>query len=119
MQPRRRSTDLVAVDAGLPVGWISFGPYRGEAPGLERAGEIYAFYIRPELIGQGVGRTLLSETHTRMEAERFRTSALWVLSANKPARRFYERADYEADGGTQDDVYAETTLTELRYRRAR
>ncbi|MFJ8312097.1 MULTISPECIES: GNAT family N-acetyltransferase [unclassified Streptomyces] len=116
--PRRKSTDLLAVDAGLPVGWISFGPYRGQAPGLERAAEVYALYIRPELIGQGIGRTLLSETHARMAAEPFQSSALWVLSENENARRFYERAGYEADGGAQDDAYDATTLTELRYRRA-
>ncbi|WP_329468122.1 GNAT family N-acetyltransferase [Streptomyces sp. NBC_01431] len=116
--PSRKSTELVAVDAGAPGGWISFGPYRGQLPGAERAGEIYAFYVRPEMIGQGIGRALLAQAHTRMAAQRLQASALWVLGDNQQGRRFYERAGYEADGGTQDDVYDDTTLTELRYRRA-
>ncbi|MEU9085423.1 GNAT family N-acetyltransferase [Streptomyces sp. NPDC048357] len=60
---------------------------------------------------------LLDEAHSRMEGQGFETSALWVLHDNQRARRFYERAGYRADGATQDDVYDEVTLTELRYRR--
>ncbi|MEU9304731.1 GNAT family N-acetyltransferase [Streptomyces sp. NPDC048269] len=116
--PPRQSTDLVALTSGDLVGWISFGPYRGQVPGAGRAGEIYAFYVRPDLIGQGVGRTLLSEVHSRMEEQRFQTLVLWVLGDNQQARRFYERAGYQPDGGSQDDVYGDTTLTELRYQRA-
>ncbi|MFD8984766.1 GNAT family N-acetyltransferase [Streptomyces sp. NPDC059564] len=117
-RPHRQSTDLVALDSGGLVGWISFGPYRGQPHGAGRAGEIYAFYVRPDLIGRGVGRALLGEVHARMEEQRFRTSALWVLGDNQQARRFYERAGYRPDGGTQEDVYDDVTLTELRYRRA-
>ncbi|MFF3731039.1 GNAT family N-acetyltransferase [Streptomyces sp. NPDC002476] len=131
-RPRRRSTDLVAVDAAdVPVGWICFGPYRGrssaagreEASGWEEeAGEIYALYVRPDLIGRGAGRALLAEAHALMgldeRGQGFRTVVLWVLEANRRARRFYERSGYRADGGTQDDVYDDVTLTELRYRHA-
>ncbi|MFE0849109.1 GNAT family N-acetyltransferase [Streptomyces rochei] len=116
-QPGRESQDLVALGDRGPVGWICFGPYRGEMPGLERAGEIYALYISPDLIGQGIGRLLLGETHAQMKGQGFETSALWVLSDNQRARRFYERAGYQADGVTQDDVYDGITLTELRYQR--
>lgn len=117
-RPLRQSTDLVALDSGDLVGWISFGPYRGQAAGAGRTGEVYALYVRPDLIGRGVGRTLLGEVHARMEEQRFQTSALWVLDDNQRARRFYERAGYQPDGGTQEDDYDGVTLTELRYRRA-
>ncbi|WP_335934829.1 GNAT family N-acetyltransferase [Streptomyces sp. PTD5-9] len=122
--PRRRSTDLVAVDAAdAPVGWICFGPYRGRPSAArweEPAGEIYALYIRPELIGHGVGRALLVEAHARMgdPARGFRSVFLWVFEDNRRARRFYERFGYRADGETQDDVYDDITLTELRHHRA-
>ncbi|MEN8656172.1 GNAT family N-acetyltransferase [Streptomyces sp. 21So2-11] len=116
-QPLRKSRDLVAhADRGL-AGWICFGPCRGEMPVLGRAGEIYALYVSPDLIGQGIGRRLLGEAHTQMKSQGFEASALWVLSGNQRARRFYERAGYQADGATQDDVYDEITLTELRYLR--
>jgi ribosomal protein S18 acetylase RimI-like enzyme len=116
-QPGRTSRDLVALGDGGPVGWICFGPYRGEMPGLEKVGEVYALYISPDLIGQGIGRTLLGEAQAQMKGQGFETSALWVLCDNQRARRFYERAGYQADGAAQDDVYAGTTLTELRYQR--
>ncbi|MFG2562974.1 GNAT family N-acetyltransferase [Streptomyces sp. NPDC048496] len=116
-RPRRQATDLVAVDGGAPVGWASFGPCLSQRPGEGRAGEIYALYVRPDLIGQGVGRTLITNAHARMENLQFPISVLWVLHDNHRARRFYECAGYKPDGETQDDVYDEITLTELRYQR--
>ncbi|MDX3534545.1 GNAT family N-acetyltransferase [Streptomyces sp. MB09-01] len=117
-QPHRESRDLVAVGDRGPVGWVCFGPCRGRAPGARPVGEVYALYVSPDLIGRGIGRRLLGEAHTRMRDRGFATSALWVLRDNQRARRFYERAGYLADGSTQDDVYDEITLSELRYRRA-
>ncbi|WP_330242593.1 GNAT family N-acetyltransferase [Streptomyces sp. NBC_00525] len=116
-QPGRESTDLVALGDRGPVGWICFGPYRGETPGPERVGEVYALYIAPDLIGRGIGRTLLGEAHARLKAQAFEASALWVLRDNQRARRFYEQAGYRADGATQDDTCDGATLTELRYHR--
>ncbi|MFE6840971.1 GNAT family N-acetyltransferase [Streptomyces sp. NPDC057705] len=116
-QRGRESKDLVAVGDRGPVGWICFGPCRGRLPGARRVGEVYALYVSPELIGRGIGRILLSEAHARMQDQGFEASALWVLRDNERARRFYERAGYQADGTTQDDVYDEITLSELRYRR--
>ncbi|MEV7543588.1 GNAT family N-acetyltransferase [Streptomyces sp. NPDC089915] len=117
-RPERTSRDLVAVGERGPVGWISYGPWRGEAPAAPGAGEVYALYAAPELIGTGIGRRLLDEAHARMRGEGFEASALWVLAGNERARRFYERAGYRADGEAQDDPYDGIVLTELRYLRA-
>ncbi|MFC9824304.1 GNAT family N-acetyltransferase [Streptomyces erythrochromogenes] len=117
--PGRESGDLVAVGDRGPVGWVCFGPSRGEVSGVTgRVGEVYALYVAPDLIGTGIGRGLLTEAHAAMTGRGFETSALWVLQDNLRARRFYERAGYRADGATQDDVYDDVTLSELRYRRA-
>ncbi|MFB8395817.1 GNAT family N-acetyltransferase [Streptomyces yangpuensis] len=116
-RPGRESRDLVAVGDRGPVGWVCFGPPRSGIPGDGRVGEVYALYVAPDLIGTGVGRGLLDEAHAAMKGQDFETSALWVLQDNRRARRFYERAGYRADGGTQDDVYDDVTLSELRYRR--
>ncbi|MFJ3235942.1 GNAT family N-acetyltransferase [Streptomyces sp. NPDC086787] len=116
-QPGRPSRDLVALGDRGPVGWICFGPWRGEVPGLGRVGEVYALYVSPDLIGQGIGRRLLEEAHAQMKSQGFEESALWVLADNQRGRRFYERSGYQADGATQDDSYEEITLTELRYQR--
>jgi ribosomal protein S18 acetylase RimI-like enzyme len=116
-QPGRQSRDLVALGDHGPVGWICFGPCRSEVPGPGRAGEVYALYVSPDLIGQGIGRRLLEEAHGQMRSQGFGASVLWVLADNRRARRFYERSGYQADGATQDDAYDEVTLTELRYQR--
>ncbi|MFI8438908.1 GNAT family N-acetyltransferase [Streptomyces sp. NPDC079020] len=116
-QPRRKSRDLVALGERGPVGWICFGPCRSEVPGARRMGEVYALYVLPDLIGQGIGLRLLGEAHTQMKIHGFEVSALWVLCDNQQAGRFYERAGYQADGAVQDDVYDEITLSELRYQR--
>lgn len=115
--PRRLSTDLLAVEADGPVGWISFGPSREPVPGgVAPVGEVYALYVLPELTGRGLGRALLDAAHQRLRQREFGMSALWVLSENHLARYFYERAGYEADGGTQADAYDGTILSEVRYR---
>ncbi|MBP2402501.1 GNAT family N-acetyltransferase [Streptomyces syringium] len=113
---RGQALDLVAVDDGAgPVGWASLGQYRGE--GEERPGELYALYVRPDVIGTGVGRLLLQEVHRHAAARRFDSMLLWVLRDNPRARRFYETAGYTADGAVQSDPYGEVELTEVRYRR--
>ncbi|MFC9584264.1 GNAT family N-acetyltransferase [Streptomyces yangpuensis] len=116
-RPGRESRDLVAVGDRGPVGWVCFGPPRGGIPGAGRVGEVYALYVAPDRIGTGIGRGLLDAAHAAMKGQGVETSALWVLRDNLRARRFYERAGYGADGGTQDDVYDDVTLAELRYRR--
>ncbi|MFE1408930.1 GNAT family N-acetyltransferase [Streptomyces sp. NPDC058770] len=116
-QPGRQSRDLVALGDRGPVGWICFGPCRSEVPGPRRLGEVYALYVSPDLIGQGIGRRLLEEAHGQMKSQGFASSALWVLSDNQRARRFYEGSGYQADGTSQEDAYDEITLTELRYQR--
>lgn len=116
-QPGRESRDLVALGDSDPMGWICFGPCRSEIPALGRVGEVYALYISPDLIGQGIGRILLGEAHAQMKSQGFEASALWVLRDNQRAQHFYERAGYQADGAAQDDVYHGITLTELRYQR--
>ncbi|MEU6295233.1 GNAT family N-acetyltransferase [Streptomyces erythrochromogenes] len=116
--PDRESADLVAVAEHGPVGWVCFGPARGEVSGAAgRVGEVYALYVAPDLIGTGIGRGLLGEAHAALKGRGFEASALWVLQDNLRARRFYERAGYLADGATQDDVYDDVTLREFRYRR--
>ncbi|WP_327255794.1 GNAT family N-acetyltransferase [Streptomyces sp. NBC_01244] len=110
--------DLVAVDEdGVPVGWICFGPYRGETD-APIPGEVYAVYVEPTLMGRGIGRALLDAVHDHTEAKQFETMQLWVLRDNSRARRFYEAAGYAADGAEESEMYGDVAATELRYRRS-
>jgi ribosomal protein S18 acetylase RimI-like enzyme len=104
-------------DGSAVVGWAAYGPYRGEETGSE-TGELYALYVRPERIGTGVGRALISEV-VRQSAELGRRRlALWVLVDNTRARRFYAAAGFAPDGAEAKDLYAGTELREVRYVRA-
>ncbi|MFI2205468.1 GNAT family N-acetyltransferase [Streptomyces sp. NPDC020192] len=117
-RPKNGTTDLVTVDAGGGVvGWACLGPCRGARPSTT-TGELYALYVQPSLIGSGIGRTLLDAVHARALGHPFDDMMLWVLTDNTPARRFYERAGYLADGAVQADEYDGVSVPELRYRRA-
>jgi ribosomal protein S18 acetylase RimI-like enzyme len=125
--PYRRT--LVAVGGARPaiVGYASFGPERTVAtafpsqpppdngrpapaapaagsltPGGQagHVGELYALYVTPAWWSTGTGRALMDSVLAALEAERYRRVVLWVLADNARARRFYERAGFAADGGT-------------------
>ncbi|MFI0741024.1 GNAT family N-acetyltransferase [Streptomyces sp. NPDC021100] len=96
------------------VGWACLGPCRDDdvpAP----AGELYALYVRPALVGTGVGRALCAGA---LEGARERGDArlgLWVLRENARARRFYARAGFAADGAERVDVVEGEPVVEVRY----
>jgi GNAT superfamily N-acetyltransferase len=114
-----RAENLVALDAdGAEVtGWACHGPNRGEPDGSAN-GELYALYVRPDLIGGGVGRALMDTVLVRAADRRFSRLLLWVLADNARARRFYEHAGFAPDGVEQTDDYDGVPLRELRYVRA-
>jgi GNAT superfamily N-acetyltransferase len=72
------------------------------------SGEVAAIYVLREAQGQGAGRRLMAAMARRLIAEGERSMALWVLEANAPARRFYERLDgrliAERTDGTDREV---------------
>lgn len=111
-------TNLVAEGPhGAILGWAAFGPAtstdpEGTAPD---EGELYALYARPDVIGTGVGRALLTEVLRRAPYPAVR---LWVVEGNDRARRFYERAGFGPDGGVLVEYADGSPVPELRYRRA-
>lgn len=113
----RHRLDLVATVDGAVVGWACLGPSRAAPPPATGTGELYALYLRPPVIGTGVGRALLHAVHTHAVHRGFEQMVLWVFQDNHRARRFYERAGYLADGGVHHEGYAGVTLADLRYHR--
>lgn len=63
-------------------------------------GELYALYVTPAWWSAGAGRALMGSVLAALEAERYRHVVLWVLADNARARRFYGRAGFAPDGGT-------------------
>ncbi|MFD7231682.1 GNAT family N-acetyltransferase [Streptomyces sp. NPDC059881] len=107
---------LVAEAAGEVVGWGCYGPYREEDT-TTGDGEVYALYVRPERIGTGVGRALLTGLLSRAEADGRPALLLWVLKDNARARRFYEKAGFTADGAQEPFEVGGAVVQEVRYGR--
>lgn len=102
---------------GAVLGWAAFGPAtttdpEGTAPD---EGELYALYARPDVIGTGVGRALMTEVLHRAPYPAVR---LWVVEGNARARRFYERAGFSPNGGVLVEYADGSPVPELCYRRA-
>jgi len=96
--------------AGVPGGPLT-------ADGLAGlVGELYALYVAPAWWSTGTGRALMGHVLTALRADGFPRAVLWVLADNARARRFYERAGFTPDGGT--NVLAGLGgVLELRYAR--
>ncbi|MFH8495918.1 GNAT family N-acetyltransferase [Streptomyces coeruleorubidus] len=110
--------NLVAEDTGGEVvGWACHGPYRGGEVVTGDA-ELYAIYVHPAHLGQGAGQALLAESVVRCAATGHGRLLLWVLKENGRARRFYERAGFEADGAEEPFEVDGVTVPEVRYVRA-
>ncbi|MEU5241409.1 GNAT family N-acetyltransferase [Streptomyces lydicus] len=116
--------DLVAKAAGEVVGWASVGPARDPdiAPDAEElpaprptAGELFALYVTPQLIGTGVGRALMAAGTDLARAKGFRALYLWVVRGNTRARRFYERAGFVPDGAEEAYEVGGRSVPEVRY----
>jgi RimJ/RimL family protein N-acetyltransferase len=84
-------------ERGRVVGFAGYGPpEHSDEP--EGTGELYAIYLREEVVGTGVGEELFEEAVEGLRAAGYRRAILWVFEANPRARRFYERAGWRWDG---------------------
>ncbi|MEO7663693.1 MAG: GNAT family N-acetyltransferase [Candidatus Limnocylindrales bacterium] len=98
------------------AGYALAGPCRDDDG--DSLGEIEAIYLDPEVRGRGLGRPLLEAAAVALRAAGFRIHVLWVLTANDPARRFYERAGFSTDGASRMLDFDGTPIQEIRYRRS-
>jgi ribosomal protein S18 acetylase RimI-like enzyme len=104
--PPRRSTVLVAQDGDEAIAGIAAaGPSRD--PG-DDGGELYALYVHPDRWGQGHGQALDGAARHHLSDAGFGGAILWVLEANERARRFYERAGWDAEGERRHHLGATT-----------
>jgi ribosomal protein S18 acetylase RimI-like enzyme len=78
----------VAEDGDRIVGFAAGGPVQHPDPVY--TGELYAIYLLASHQRLGIGRRLVAAVAAALDAGGHRTMLLWVLTANEPARRFYE-----------------------------
>src|SRR5918999_4630796 len=95
--PAPGSGVLVAEDRDGIVGFASFDRSRDEDAD-ETTGEVPAIYLPPTVVGTGVGRRLFAAATDALRRAGYRRATMWVLEANRRARRFYERAGWGWDG---------------------
>lgn len=112
----RSETILVAEIDRRVVGFASGGPSRDEDPDAAPA-EVYAIYVEPPAWGRGAGRLLLERLEEVLRGSSFEEATLWVLEDNPRARRFYEAAGWEFDGGREVFSRAGVDAWEMRYRK--
>ena len=111
-----RRTAVVESEAHCLIGWASYGKSR-EA--LDYAvGELYAIYVGHEHWGTAVGRNLLQHVIDGLSQLQLTGMTLWVLERNRRARRFYEKAGFQANGATKTVSIGGRELTEMRYSRS-
>jgi ribosomal protein S18 acetylase RimI-like enzyme len=106
-------TFVIAEDRHGLVGFAITGRSRDEPPAAEA--ELFAIYLDPDRIGHGLGTTLLLHAVDELVARGVDGVSLWVLEANTPARRFYERIGFAADGTVKVFDAGGTPLSEVRY----
>jgi ribosomal protein S18 acetylase RimI-like enzyme len=100
------------------LGFIAFGPAADEhASPPPGAGEVYSIYLRRRAAGSGVGRELFLAAERGLVEHGFTVAVLWVLEANRRARRFYEIAGWQPDGPRGEHRFGELSLPIVRYRR--
>ncbi len=89
----RPGETLVAEEDGRVVGFVNYGPDRGD----ESVAEIYAIYVHPDRWGSGTADALFTAALDALPHSEIR---LWVLAENQRAQRFYARHGLRANGET-------------------
>lgn len=99
------------------VGFSSYGPERERARGFTGRGEVWAFYLHPDVWGSGTGGEMIDHVELRLRAEGFAEAVLWVLNDNPRARAFYEKFGWSSTGITADFDYYDLKVPEVEYRK--
>ena len=89
----------IAKDGERVVGFVDFG------------GEVYAIYVLKEYYGKGIGYALMKRAFDALSE--YPQTAVWVLTGNERAIRFYKRCGFEFDG-EKKEIELGTPATEAR-----
>jgi ribosomal protein S18 acetylase RimI-like enzyme len=105
---------FVAECAGQITAFATVGQCR-DVDGTPTTGELYALYVAPGAMNQGVGSGLISFGQKHLLDHNFTRATLWVLESNQRARRFYESKGWAADGLTRSEEIGGVAIPEVRY----
>ncbi len=100
----------------LVVGLLTIGAARDADVDVHRTGEIWGIYLSPNYWRKGIGRQVVREAETMLQARGYATIILWVLEKNHQARQFYEAMGFSPDGASQEINWG-VPLQAIRYRK--
>lgn len=94
--PTARHRVLVAHELGRVVGFVATAP--SEDPDAEPTdGEIVAFHVDPDALGEGHGSRLLAAAIDTLRADDFSHARIWLVVGDDDLRRFLEPAGFATD----------------------
>jgi len=88
------------IENDVMIGRLIFNKCRDEDK-LD-AGEIGAIYLIAEHWDKGYGKQMLEFALSELSKAGYEEIVIWVLEANKRARRFYEKHGFVQDGTTKE-----------------
>lgn len=112
---------LVPVIDGRVVGFGHVGDENVGERERSGRGEIYGFYLHPDVCGSGAAALLVEACEASL-AEHFQRAVLWTQLATPRSRRFYEKVGWTCGDG--DEVVTDTwdltgePVTVVQYRRS-
>ena len=111
--PRSSMCNLIESVDGSIVGYADVGPSR--SGDVDVSGELYAIYLHPDRIGEGLGRPLIAAARRALVQLDHDRADLWVLASNARTRAFYEADGWMADGAEKVEEFGGSEITEVRY----
>jgi ribosomal protein S18 acetylase RimI-like enzyme len=93
---KRKNTCFVAEEGGELVGFISGGIQDDPPVMVERKkGHVWAFYVKEEFRGQGLGKKLFAELKGWFRKKKMKTLRIYVARCNVGAKRLYESIGFK------------------------
>jgi ribosomal protein S18 acetylase RimI-like enzyme len=107
----KKEETYVFEDKGIVKAFMTIGKSRNEDK--SDAFELWGIYVEPAFKRSGIGKELLEYCEEIGKERNYTENILWVLEKNKPARLFYEKMGYKADG--KEKLIEKYNVKEIRY----
>lgn len=109
---------MVATLAGEIVGFVGFDRSR-DPKSKNTTGELWAMYVDPNHLGQGVGLALWDAAREGLQDEDCTDVTVWVPLAGARALRFFDAAGFKREMNTARTVpLGGVRVEEIRFKRA-
>lgn len=113
---------IVGIADGRVVGFAHTGNGRDESAGgpdgTSICGELYGFYLHPDVWGSGVATVMMDAAVEHLAQLRPLRAVLWTLRDARRARAFYEKAGWTPSGRTDTlTMYPDHPVEEVEYQR--